>query len=199
MMGVFDIPLVKPSAFSIGLASNSIIHQSPLTGGVQTIGRPGSRWKISLNYPQDKNSKLHHVEAFFNSLDGFTHRFRCPVWSHLQPLHGLKGSPRVRGANQLGNELITDGWLPNEIVLSPADFFEVAGELKQCTAVTNSDSSGVATIRFTPSLRMPPVDNAPINIDQPQGVFILASPETNVSTDKNMWMSLAYNALEAFP
>ena len=53
------------------------------------------------------------------------------------------------------------------------DFFEIGGELKQCTAPLNSDASGLGYLQFRPLLAGAPADNDPVFINQPMGRFKL--------------------------
>jgi len=53
------------------------------------------------------------------------------------------------------------------------DWFEINGELKQCTAVLNSDEAGLGYLQFRPMLAGSPADGDPIIVSQPMGRFRL--------------------------
>jgi hypothetical protein len=57
-------------------------------------------------------------------------------------------------------------------LLEIGDWFEISGELKQCTARLNSDAAGMGVVQFRPALAASPADNEPVIIHEPFGRFI---------------------------
>lgn len=80
------------------------------------------------------------------------------------------------GTSQTGNALHIIG-LPESTngLLLPEDFFEINGELKQCTAALNSDAAGLGYLQFEPGLIRSPADNDPIIITDPMGKFLVSN------------------------
>lgn len=80
------------------------------------------------------------------------------------------------GTQQTGSGLYLKG-LPastNGILLA-GDFFEVNGELKQCTAALNSDAAGLGYLQFEPDLVRSPADNDPVILLDPMGKFLVSN------------------------
>lgn len=60
-------------------------------------------------------------------------------------------------------------------LLLPGDWFEVNGELKQCTHPLNSDASGAGYLQFEPPLVRSPSNDDPIIFAQPMGKFLVSN------------------------
>jgi hypothetical protein len=71
------------------------------------------------------------------------------------------------GVNVKGLPASTNG------LLSADDFFEINGELKQCTAALNSNAAGLGYMQFRPMLAGSPADGDAIIVNQPMGRFRL--------------------------
>jgi hypothetical protein len=77
------------------------------------------------------------------------------------------GTPLIKGANQTGDTLTTDGWTPNITnVVRRGDFIKIVGlnTVKKILADASSDGSGNATIRVNAPIAVggSPGDNAAI-------------------------------------
>lgn len=80
------------------------------------------------------------------------------------------------GTSQTGNALYVKG-LPASTngLLLPGDWFEINGELKQCTAALNSDAAQLGYLQFEPALVRSPSNDDPINITDPMGKFLVSN------------------------
>jgi hypothetical protein len=76
--------------------------------------------------------------------------------------------------SQSGNALYVKG-LPASTtgLLLAGDWFEINGEIKQCTAQLDSDASGLGYLQFAPGIVTPAQDNDAIIINNPMGRFML--------------------------
>lgn len=75
-MTIYTLPAQPGFASSrFGLASNTAIFRSPLTGQAQTIERPGARWQASYTLPPMKRGQMAAWQAFLSSLRGSAGRF----------------------------------------------------------------------------------------------------------------------------
>lgn len=88
------------------------------------------------------------------------------------------GAPRINGAGQSGATLRTDGWTPGATIFAAGDFFSYdtsAGRtLHMVTAATIAEGDGSAALAVEPPIRTAPNDNAPLDIDAPSCVMMLA-------------------------
>lgn len=73
------------------------------------------------------------------------------------------GTGLVRGAGQTGQDLITDGWIPNVSgLLLQGDWVQIGTRLYTVLDDVDSDASGIATLSLWPKIRVAPADNLEI-------------------------------------
>jgi len=148
--------------------------ESPLTGAVQTSELPGAYWEAIIPYRNLTDAQSRELLGFLDKLAGSSGRFY--LWNMAQetPLGIATGTPKVKGADQEGKSLNTDGWTVSQTgILLSGDLFTVNGELKRVTADCNSDAGGNATIAFNPALRESPADDADITVTKPTCTMML--------------------------
>lgn len=172
---VWPQDLLPASAFSWRIVSNTSRHVSKFNGQTQTVRRPGSRWKATLQCNDLPDYESRQLESILLQLDGGAGRIRMGDFGRWG--RPSQGQPVVVGANQTGFSLATAGWLPNRHVLFTGDYFEVNGELKLITSDVIADGSGNATLKFGPMLRTSPANGAVIETAEPTGLFMLAEDE----------------------
>jgi hypothetical protein len=126
-----------------------------------------------------------YVKGRITRAAGFTWYTSQNLKTHTYGVYA--GTPLVNGANQIGNELITDGWSSGASTLNKGDVFTLAGVYKinmQSRENTEqlqrfvvreliSDTAGAMTIKISPSIVIvpqqktvsgSPADNAPITV-----------------------------------
>lgn len=164
-----------PNKMSWQLAGNNTGFTSPFTGDEQVVEFPGSRWVVSLQFENVKDTSALSLETLIWSLNGRAGRIK--LWDfaagYLSNPRIAQGAPVVAAASQQGRVMTTRGWLPDVTVLRMGDWFEVNGELKRVTANCVSDGVGNATIHFTPMLRRAPPAGTPLTLNRPCATFRL--------------------------
>jgi hypothetical protein len=60
-------------------------------------------------------------------------------------------------------------------LLLPGDWFEINGELKQCSAPLNSDAAGLGYLQFEPPLVRAPANDDPVIVTDPMGKFLVSN------------------------
>ena len=186
---------LRPSSMEMTLKSNVKAHVSPFTGTTQTVGWRGSRWALSMNFDNLSEWESRQLEAFMFGLDGMAGRakLRDAGRNGVVP----RGNPVVFGAAQLGTILATSGWQPEAKVLEVGDYLTVQDELKQVTKDAWSDINGRATIEFTPQLRNPTNNGAPVEVREPYGIFMLDANDNGVSRKPAFMSSINLKWVEA--
>lgn len=181
-MSILTFPTLNRNFISsgtFGLMPNTQVFESPLNRSVQTIELPGARWMFSYNFESLESGDIRKLKAFLAQLRGMSGRFYMEDKTYLRS-GTAAGTPLVKGANQVGTTLITDGWNPNQtLLLDIGDYISINYELKIITQVASSDASGEATLTFEPPLRNSPVDNQAIVVDSPKAVFRLSGDEAD--------------------
>lgn len=177
-MLVLDWPTeLVPNKASWGLQSNTESFTSPLNRSVQTVERPGARWKVTLEFPPMPATTRGKLEAFLASLNGMAGRFN--LWPHSRP-GSPAYSPTVGGAMSDFKVLPAAGFPVNTLVLRAGDFLSARGELKMVTDDVTSNGSGVASIPVSPAFRAAPTVGSAIVLNRPTALMMLSSDEYTV-------------------
>ncbi len=107
---------------------------------------------------------------------------------------------KVKGADQSGASLDTDGWEPGMAdVLKKGDWISIANRLHQVLDDVDSDTAGEATLTIWPHARYDLTDNAEIGVgEQAWGTFrLLEFPRFAYNLDKYM-TGFSFGCVEAF-
>lgn len=178
-MATLDWPVdLVPSKATWGLQSNTESFSSPLNRSVQTVERPGTRWKVTLEFPPMDAIQSGRLQAFLASLGGMAGRFT--LWPHGRP--GASAyAPLVNGAMSNFKALPTKAWPASTLVLRAGDYLAVGGELKMVISDVTSDSAGLATVPVAPAFRSAPANNAAITLNRPRATMMLTTDEYAVS------------------
>lgn len=195
-MPTIDWPVdLTPSKATWGLQSNTETFVSPLSRSVQTVERPGARWKATLEFPHMGPDKRRRLEGFLAGLGGMAGRFF--LWPHTAPVadiaavpldvtmaldflsqsYQVNGSVVVNGLLSNFKLLPTKYWPANTLVLKAGEYLEAGGELKMVTADAYSDGAGFATIAVAPAFRKAPASLSVVTLNKPKTTMMLNSDE----------------------
>ena len=200
-------PVSFPS--SIGLANINIrartvvgISSSPFTGQQQVYKHQGQWWEAEVSLPPMKRADAEQVVAFLLKMNGVYGTFLLGDKANPATRGVGTGTPLVNGASQTGDELITDGWTADTTgILKAGDWIQLGSgsstRLYKVLDDVNSDGSGNATINIFPSLRSSPDDDATITVSNTQGLWRLASNETEYSIDNMSIYGMTFACVEA--
>lgn len=184
-----------------GFLSQDGVFESNFSGIPTTVEFGGSFWQGSYTIRPMKASETlaRQWQAFFTNLGGRSGRFYAfdPDRTTLQYLGASIGTPLVNGANQVGNELITNGWT-NGITIYGGSYIQVNDEYKMITEDVTVDGSGNATLSIFPYLRASPPDNDAIVTTNPKGIFMLDTPNIQWTGDKQKILNIQFTFREAF-
>lgn len=199
-MAILDWPIdLVPAKATWGLQSNTETFTSPLNRAVQTVERPGARWKVTLEFPPMNEVNRGRLEGFLAALGGMAGRFT--LWPHQRPAAAILAMPRdaslvldflaqsyqvdglpvVNGAMSNFKLLPTKFWPANTLVLRAGEFLSAGGELKMVTTDVTSDAAGLASVPVAPAFRNAPADGSAITLDKPKTTMMLSSDEYSVS------------------
>jgi hypothetical protein len=194
-MTVYSFPSLVPSRSSFELVTNTKTFKSPLTNAVQTSGRKGSLWRVTMTFNNLFGDDRADMQAFLTKLNGQEHRFYLQDHSFTRRGTG-GGTLLVNGAGQSGSSLVCDGATTSVVeYLMPADYIAFNNELHMVTAAADSDASGNVTLSIAPPIRKQTNNNDPIDYSVPVlGVFMLGS---KVSWDNNPGINSSFT-IEAF-
>lgn len=129
----------------------------------------GQIWAVRVKYPPMSADNAAQWRGALLSLNGILGTFLWGDSETKAPRGVAAGTPLVKGSNQSGQELITDGWTAGVTgILKAGDWIQVGTGLTQrCHQILrdkNSDGGGNATFDIWPRLRESPADNSPLVI-----------------------------------
>lgn len=173
-MTIYTFPAITPSKATWGMKSNTEKFSSPMNGTVQTVSRPGSRWRASLEFSGMTLAQGATFDAFLASLDGMAGRFYLPPHHRL----GTGAACTVNGASQTGRILTITAAAGR--AFAAGDYFSVNGEFKMVTVAATADGAGAINLQFSPALRAAPPNGATVTFAQPVTLMMLDSDEYSV-------------------
>ena len=169
---------VIPNSITINLKANNKTFASSLNGSELSANFMGDKWVATLNFEtldSFEKPEIEILQSFVWGLQGVRGKFL--MWNFAKKGGPAQGIPKVKGNENSGSIVVTDGWKPNRVVLEKGDFIEINGELKMVKEDVFSGPTGDASILFMPPFRRIPADNTPVTTDQACGVFRLADDE----------------------
>ncbi len=204
-MATYQFPTtLTPSASTWTLVENTRRFSSPLTNATQTVARKGTMWRVDLVFANLAETDRGALQGFMAKLQGQVNRVRLKDHAFTRQGAG-GGTPLIKGASQTGSSVIIDGAGTVSDYLKAGDLLawdkesSVATDNPQlhiCTADVSS-SGGDVTVTISPPLRNSPPDNAPVNITNPEGVFMLATdPSWNNRPGANIVSSFSMTFLQ---
>lgn len=183
--------------FDITDAVSSVV--SPFTGQTQTYSWPGAdMWAGTVALPTLTQAQADQWISFLMELRGIQNAMMLGDPMRSKPNGIVKGVPVVNGAQVAASQsLVTRGWTANTFrQLLPGDYLQVGFRLHRVLDQVNSDSNGDATISIWPSLRDPVTDGQAIILNNPKGLFRLASNKRTWSSDCSLRTKLSFQVME---
>jgi hypothetical protein len=176
------------------------MSRSPFTGQNQVQAWPGADWwQANVSLPQMNQTDAGVWTAFLGELRGMTNVFYLSDPLHRHPSGTPQGAPLISGVNvAMATSLNTKGWKPSTYrLLLPGDQIQIGQRLHRVLDVVNSDSSGNATIAIWPSIREATTDGQALILNNPQGLFRLATNQRSVLTTETRLSGISLKAIEA--
>lgn len=143
-MAIITFPAITPTRVTWGLKSLTETFTSPLNGATQTVGRPGARWRATLDFDNLSQDQGRELQAFLLAMDGMSNRVE--LHNHDRP--GVGALPvLVNGAGQVGTSLNIKPALTQapELISNGTFDADVAGWSVANTGGTGYASTLVAT------------------------------------------------------
>lgn len=199
-------PLTLPTTKSFRrirlYAINTVgVARSPYTHGTQVQEFAGQSWGADVQYPEMSRSEAEAFNAFLLSCMGQRGTFYLSDPTARLPNGTPTGDPRINGANQTGNTVITDGWTANSTNnLLAGDYIQIGTGLHKVLQNVSADAGGNATLEIWPRLAISPADNAIIVTSNARGIFRLTENVVTIfEADESKLFSVGFNAVEVKP
>jgi hypothetical protein len=158
------------------------VTRSPFTGAQQVQKHQGQWWEFEGSLITMGRDKAEPWLAFILSLNGREGTFLLGDPHGVAPQGSAGGSPVVKGANQTGGTLVTDGWTASQTgILKAGDYIQLgsssSARLHKLLSDADSNSSGEATLEIYPEIKTAHTDNSSVITANACGVFKLATNE----------------------
>jgi len=155
-----------------------------------------------MSFPPMKPENAEQVATFLLKLNGMYGTFLMGDPINKTPRGVGTGTPLVKGAGQVGNELVTDGWTINTPnILKAGDWIQLGSgatsRLHKVLDNVNSDATGTATLTLFPSLRSSPADNAAIVTTDTVGVWRLSTNDIEYNIQTGQFYGITLACMEA--
>jgi hypothetical protein len=159
------------------------VTRSPFTGAQQVQKHQGQWWEFECSLVPMSRDNAEDWIAFLLSLNGKEGTFYLGDPYGTTPRGAATGTPRIKGLNQTGKTLITDGWGESITVLKAGDYIQLGtgsnARLHKVLKDASSDSASnpEATLDIFPEIKTAYSDNTVITTSNAKGVFRLSSNE----------------------
>ena len=202
----YTYPLTFPAigVKSVNIRAQTVVGASvsPFTGQQQVYRHQGQWWEMEVTMPAMKRDEAEQVASFLLKMNGKYGTFLLGDKANTAPRGVGTGTPLVYGANQTGDQLITDGWTVSTAgILKAGDWIQIgagsASRLHKVLDDVTSDASGIATLNIFPNLRYTPSDDLEITVNSPKGQWRLSTNETNFSIDEASIYGITFACVEA--
>jgi hypothetical protein len=188
----------------IRISANNVVgvSRSPFTAKQQVYRYTGQFWEAEISLPPMKRADAVYWISFLLKLNGPYGTFLLGDPNGVTARGVATGTPLVKGANQTGSDLITDGWTTSTTgILKAGDYIQLgtgsSSKLHKVLDDVNSDSSGNATLTIWPDLRSSPSDNASIVVSGAKGLFRLSTSQQDWDVNEASIYGMTFPAREA--
>ena len=170
---------------------------------VQTQDWPGAdSWEATITLPPTNFKSAPAWKAFLAECRGMQNVFQLADPEALAPTGSAPGTPLVDGTVDTNNAvastvLYTRGWTASQAnILLPNDHLQIGYRLYMVCEAASSDSSGKSQIQIWPSLRDQPADGTGITLDNPMGLFRLASNRRGWKSSPQQLTAMSFKVAE---
>jgi hypothetical protein len=195
---------VKPVPKSLDFTTTdfSAATSNPFAGQQQIQDWQASLVSMSVQLPpMTREGGGDDWSAFLMQCRGMTNAFLLGDATSKTPRGSVAttgASPLVNGANQVGYQFNTKGWVPGATgVLKRGDWIQIIYRLHKVLDDVDADGSGHATIAIYPEIRESPADGSAFITENAQGLFRLASNTNKYSISEAEIFGFQFNIREA--
>lgn len=191
--------LKSPKRVRLYSANTVGVARSPYTHKTQVQAFSGQSWLADVTMPEMMREDAEAYNAFLLALQGQEGTFYLGDTLGRQPRGNAGGSPKVKGAGQVGNSIVTDGWAENVTgILLKGDYVQIGTGLHKMLNDADTNGSGEATLDLWPRMAQPTTDNETIVTENCVGIFRLQSNVTPIyEADEQRVYSIGFSCVEA--
>ncbi len=192
-----------PSAIELAMNDSIAVFTSPFTQVQQVQQFPGADyWEATVTLPAMTRAGAASWEGFFAELRGKLNVMQLGDPRAQSPLGSASGTPVVSTADAgnlpMTTTLATRGWTDSTSgLLLAGDYLQVGYRLYRVCEAVSSDAQGNANISVWPALRETPPDATAITLDNPTGLFRLATNKRASNWSPSQLTTISFQVIEA--
>jgi hypothetical protein len=178
--------------------------RSQFTFAGQAHVYPGKLWSIDVTLPPMKRTDAEKWVAWMVSLKGLEGTFYMGDQLAQFPMGSARDADTIliNGATSSGDTLAIDDAPASQTgYLKAGDYLHVGTstdrQLFKVLSDVDTDGTGAATVDVWPNVRTSIADNAAVTVQEPQGVFRLATNDQAWSVNNLAVFGLSFSAMEA--
>ena len=178
--------------------------RSQFTFAGQAHVYPGKMWSIDVTLPPMKRTDAEKWVAWLVSLKGLEGTFYMGDQLAQFPMGSARDADTIliNGATSSGDTLAIDDAPASQTgYLKAGDYLHVGTstdrQLFKVLSDVDTDGTGAATVDVWPNVRTSIADNATVTVQEPQGVFRLATNDQAWSVNNLAVFGLSFSATEA--
>jgi hypothetical protein len=178
--------------------------RSQFTFAGQAHVYPGKLWSIDVTLPPMKRTDAEKWVAWMVSLKGLEGTFYMGDQLAQLPMGSARDADTIliNGATSSGDTLAIDDAPASQTgYLKAGDYLHVGTstdrQLFKVLSDVDTDGTGAATVDVWPNVRTSIADNAAVTVQEPQGVFRLATNDQAWSVNNLAVFGLSFSAREA--
>ena len=192
-------PGLRGVEFSVADTVASVI--SPFTGQVQVQQWPGADLMSgTVTLPPLTQAQADQWISALMECRGMANGFLIGDPARTSPNGNVAGTPMAQSGqvNVAGSQILfTGGWTPSQFgVLLPGDYLQLGYRLHRVLDVVDTDASGTANFSIWPSIREPTTQGQPVILNNPMGLFRLATNKRGWAADYTGLTRLSFQIME---
>lgn len=203
-MSTFAFPtfgrMLPFTQWEFGQVPNTFTHTSPLSGAMQTVEMPGTRWAHSLRLEGLSVDERQMMSAWFAQLRGRANRYTLHDVINPVPKGTMRGTLTTSGNISQGAVTcsVTGGTGQASTTLLRGDKLSIGGELKMVVANATANGSGVIALTIEPPFRAAVTDGASVTWSQPTAKFIRTEDSWRMAHSAPRYGDVTLDGVEDF-
>lgn len=188
----------RPDAFTWGVRDNARSFVSELSGAMQTMSLPGTRWACMLTFPNHTLQQRPALEGFLARIRK-EHRILMPRLDRPRPLGtiALTGVTLAASAAQFAGQLQLTGCGANATLLA-GSMLGLPGQLLMVAESATANGSGAMTVQLTHRLRAAHAASTPVVLNSPTALWTLANANMDFPRVRRLATPLTVELQEHF-
>jgi hypothetical protein len=187
-----------PVSFTWGVRDNSRSFVSELSGAMQTMSLPGTRWAVLMEINNQAPDARARVEGFLTRIRQ-ANRIEMHRLDRPRPIGtiALNGVTLAATASAFASTVSLSG-CGASTTMQAGSMIGIGGQLLMVAQDATANGSGQMTVQLTHALRAQHPSGSPVVLSRPTAKWILKSGDIDFPRYKTIATPLALELVEAF-